>query len=529
MTGPSAPRHLSYRAFRWEQSYVDGLATSALGRPRLFGVIRCLPPEPSLYEVCLRQLLPRGLTYEPAATGYQSTDGSWEALEAAHLETVDAEQLYRLVESATTTAQTIATAPVTTTAVLEAAAVKPRPVWHRVAMIGDQGDLTPFGLLGLSAAAELVGFVRMRHVHWLTDQQWLGPGESDTVRLPVDDGVIGVFNQPSDNMLFSFLPLAVLQQHVLPALTAVDREQGAFASSYLGALVQRLEECRTRGELKPHWVNKPGYQFGVNIRTSVDPALQRYINSVGPDVIPIVAVTTEGTQVSARVTDNASTAAAMLLARAYDFSYDCFLYARAVHALQGELALGEARVAYARAHPFVLDSAHHPPHMLELIGRQFADYHCNACNGGGDGPRYGCRGCQYNLHPACVTDGVPTWQREEGRKRKREQEEAERGTSGSGAGSGQHSKATRGPFFIFSVYYKHGEADINRVEGEADLRRECYEQLQQMMDEGEEDEESGALDAMSVDQLVTQVLRGTAEANEERYNWRAVIEGGRLM
>ena len=88
---------------RWDESAAAALTEQRKQGEQAEWSIRypsCPHRGSSAYELCMRQLLPRGLKYEPASTGVQATDGSWQALEAPHVEQLDAEQLHHILEAA---------------------------------------------------------------------------------------------------------------------------------------------------------------------------------------------------------------------------------------------------------------------------------------------------------------------------------------------------------------------------------------------------------------------------------------------
>ena len=110
-----APPLRAFRPFRWEPSSVTALREehSAIDQPQQPWLMShwappCLPHLPgqaSDYQVFMRQLLPRGFNYEPAATGLAGADGTWRAFETPYIESVDEQQLFETVEAAVVTGQ----------------------------------------------------------------------------------------------------------------------------------------------------------------------------------------------------------------------------------------------------------------------------------------------------------------------------------------------------------------------------------------------------------------------------------------
>ena len=83
-----APPQLLYQPFRWDASLVAALVKRQreLSAWHLQDYALMLPAEPNAYQLFVSQLLPRGLTYEPAALDLHGADGCWRTLDAAYVE-----------------------------------------------------------------------------------------------------------------------------------------------------------------------------------------------------------------------------------------------------------------------------------------------------------------------------------------------------------------------------------------------------------------------------------------------------------
>ena len=82
--GRPAPPQRPYQLFRWDASLVAALVERQREHSawQQQGYAPMLPraAEPIAYQLFVSQLLPRGLTYEPAALGLYGADGCWRAL-----------------------------------------------------------------------------------------------------------------------------------------------------------------------------------------------------------------------------------------------------------------------------------------------------------------------------------------------------------------------------------------------------------------------------------------------------------------
>ena len=129
--------------------------------------------------------------------------------------------------------------------------------------------------------------------------------------------------------------------------------------------------------------------------------------------------------------------------------------------------------------------------------------------------------CVHHVHIACISrDGVQLLSSAERQKRAREE-----------AAASASSDQKRGPFVIFAVNHEHGEYGTETYNTADELTAACTQELKELeVDTGQaEDDDPEEVDMLSLDELVVRVLTETRRAEQQRYNWGEVVEGGRLM
>ena len=484
------------------------------------------------YTTALHQLLPRGLNYEPMATGVKEGDGEVVTLLDKEVsEALDYEQLMEVVRQAVGVGEGDSATSATTSSSSSSSSSSDSAVWPRVAVVCR--DYCLFGSPLLDSDGTLLGFLRMLCTETLTRPFWIGPGETEQDREAFSDEV-REWGVQGPSFRLSLLPLLALQTTLLPTLTSFNAEQGELATLYLEHVITTLKQRRLQGELRPADQHTGSKRLYIG-----DEVLMKYLCTI-PHIIFWPGVSKRSRKAphtsssSINVSSSASAAALIL------FSCECFAH-RCTQSMSNFFKMQTVKLSVEQAHyassrPYILDPNRHP-HGLELTGEEEVKigqapdmFKCNVCKERGEHARYVCRECSFAIHIHCVSrEGVEVLSEAQRKKRKRDE-----------ATKKVERSSPRGPFIVFSVYYKHGEYSTQCYNTAEQLREACTNELQELRSEkrGEEadretTEQKGEVEVegadLTLDDLVLLVMRRTNELAEERYNWCEVVEGGKLM